>query len=66
MDNIGLAYNVGKVFNSNKTNLNIQANVQNVFIVTKYKGLDPEISGGIDNNIYPNPRVYTLGLNLNF
>lgn len=66
MDNIGVGYNVGKVFNSDKTNLNIQLNVQNVFTVTKYKGLDPEISSGIDNNIYPNPRVYTLGLNLNF
>jgi iron complex outermembrane receptor protein len=66
MDNIGIAYNVGKVFNSHKTNLNINANVQNVFVITKYKGLDPEMSGGIDNNIYPNPRVFTLGLNLNF
>ncbi|MEO6818762.1 MAG: SusC/RagA family TonB-linked outer membrane protein, partial [Ginsengibacter sp.] len=66
MDNIGIAYNVGKVFNSGKTNLNIQVNVQNVFTVTKYKGLDPEVYSGIDNNIYPNPRVYTLGLNLNF
>lgn len=33
----------------------------------KYKGLDPEISGeGIDNNIYPRPRVFMIGLNLNF
>ena len=36
-------------------------------IITKYKGLDPEISGeGIDNNIYPRPRVFMIGLNLNF
>lgn len=65
MDNIGIAYNVGRVF-SDKTTLNIQANVQNVFTITNYKGLDPEVTGGIDNNIYPNPRVFTLGLNLNF
>ena len=66
MDNIGIAYNIGKVFNSDKTNMNIQFNVQNVFTITNYKGLDPEVSSGIDNNIYPNPRVFTLGLNLNF
>lgn len=66
MDNIGLSYNFGKVFGSEKTNLSISGHVQNVFCITKYKGLDPEIYGGIDNNIYPNPRVYTLGLNLNF
>lgn len=40
--------------------------VQNVFTITKYKGVDPEIAGGIDNNFYPNPRTFILGLNLNF
>lgn len=39
-------------------------NVSNVFVITKYKGLDPEVNGGVDNNFYPRPRVYTLGLNL--
>ena len=66
MDNIGLSYNLGDVFKNSRSNLNISANVQNVFCITKYDGLDPEIYGGIDNNIYPNPRIYTLGLNLNF
>ena len=66
MDNIGLSYDVGKVFKSDKTNLTISGNVQNVFTITKYTGLNPEIYGGIDNNFYPIPRVYTLGLNLNF
>jgi iron complex outermembrane receptor protein len=36
---------------------------QNV-LITNYSGLDPEISGGIDNNLYPRP--ITLGLNVNF
>ena len=40
--------------------------VQNPFIITKYKGLDPEISSGIDNNPYPRPMSFQLGLNLNF
>ena len=33
---------------------------------TKYSGLDPEVSGGIDNNIFPRPRTFVLGLNINF
>jgi TonB-dependent starch-binding outer membrane protein SusC len=33
-------------------------------VITNYKGLDPEIAGGIDNNFYPRPRMYTLGLNI--
>ena len=40
--------------------------VQNPFIITKYKGIDPEVSGGIDNNPYPRPISFQLGLNLNF
>jgi iron complex outermembrane receptor protein len=40
--------------------------VQNVFVITKYKGLDPEISSGVDNNFYPRPRTYALGLNVDF
>ena len=65
MDNINFGYNVGKVFHD-KANLKINANIQNAFIITKYKGLDPEVNGGIDNNFYPRPRTFVLGLNLNF
>jgi iron complex outermembrane receptor protein len=65
MDNAYINYNLGKVFN-NTANLTLNANVQNVFIITKYKGLDPEISSGVDNNFYPRPRIYSLGLNLRF
>ena len=67
LDNINFGYNVGKILH-NTASLRINANVQNVFIITKYSGLDPENSSnnGIDNTIYPRPRVYTLGLNLDF
>ena len=67
LDNINLGYNFGKVW-KNKATLRVLASVQNVFIVTKYKGLDPENSNprGTDNNIYPRPRVYSLGANLDF
>jgi len=65
LDNIGLSYNVGKVFN-NKVGLILGANCQNVFVATKYTGIDPEIYSGIDNNIYPRPRTFSISANLNF
>ncbi len=67
LDNINLGYNVGKILHNNAS-LRINANVQNVFVITKYTGLDPENSSttGVDNTIYPRPRVFTFGLNLDF
>ena len=65
MDNLNVGYNVGKVL-GNTASLRVNASVQNVFTITKYKGLDPEIGGGIDNNFYPRPRIVSLGLNLDF
>jgi iron complex outermembrane receptor protein len=65
MDNINIGYNAGNIISKN-TNLRIGANVQNVFTVTKYKGVDPEVFGGIDNNFYPRPRNFTINLNLDF
>ena len=65
MDNINIGYNFGKILND-KANLRIGANIQNVFVITKYKGLDPEISNGIDNNLYPRPRMYVLTANIDF
>ncbi len=64
MDNINLGYDVGKIFRN--STLRVSANVQNVFVITKYSGLDPEIPNGIDNNFYPRPRTYSLGVNLDF
>jgi TonB-dependent starch-binding outer membrane protein SusC len=65
MDNINVNYNFGKVLN-NKTSLRVGAFVQNAFVITSYKGVDPEINGGIDNNFYPRPRVFALSVNLDF
>jgi iron complex outermembrane receptor protein len=64
MDNITLAYNVP--IPQNKFSLKVSAMVQNAFIITEYKGLDPEISGGIDNNVYPRSRAFLLGVNIEF
>jgi len=65
MDYINVGYNAGNLI-SRQTNLRIGANVQNVFTVTKYKGLDPEVPGGIDNNFYPRPRIFSISLGLDF
>jgi iron complex outermembrane receptor protein len=65
MDNIYLNYNVGKIMKG-RADLRVNVNCQNVFVVTKYSGLDPEINGGIDNTIFPRPRIFALGLNLDF
>jgi iron complex outermembrane receptor protein len=65
MDNITLSYNFGKII-SHKVGLTVSAICQNAFVITKYKGVNPEIPGGIDNNVYPIPRVYSFGVKLNF
>ena len=40
--------------------------VQNPFIITKYKGLDPEVEKGVDRDPYPRPISFQLGVNFNF
>lgn len=67
LDNINIGYNAGSVLGTG-TSMRILASVQNVFVITKYKGLDPENASdtGVDNNIYPRPRVFTLGVNVDF
>ncbi|MDP4216612.1 MAG: SusC/RagA family TonB-linked outer membrane protein [Bacteroidota bacterium] len=69
MDNLHLGYNWGHLGHSSVT-LAAVATVQNVFVITRYTGLDPELGNGgnpgIDNNPYPRPRTYSLGLNLGF
>ncbi|MDR2448692.1 MAG: SusC/RagA family TonB-linked outer membrane protein, partial [Prevotellaceae bacterium] len=64
MDYLTLGYDFGKIVGV--VGLQAAFTVQNVFTVTKYDGIDPEIAGGIDNNFYPNPRTFILGINLNF
>lgn len=67
MDFVNFGYNFGKMkWTKNKVGLNASFIVQNVFVVTKYSGQDPEVGGGIDNNIYPRPRMYSLNLTFDF
>ena len=65
MDNISLGYNFNQL-PVEKLKARLSLTAQNAFIITNYKGLDPELVSGIDNNIYPRPRTFLLGLNLTF
>ncbi|MFK5959252.1 MAG: SusC/RagA family TonB-linked outer membrane protein [Lutibacter sp.] len=65
MDNVTLGY----TFNGNNnesSSIRLWTGVQNVFTITNYSGLDPEVFGGIDNTIYPRPRTFLLGANFKF
>lgn len=72
-DNISLGYSFDHIFGA-KISGRAYATMQNVFTITKYKGLDPEVgysgsganfTNGIDNNLYPRPFVTVLGIGLN-
>ncbi|GAB3336013.1 TonB-dependent receptor [Marivirga atlantica] len=65
MDNITLGYTFENLLVKNSS-LRVSAGVQNVFTITNYSGLDPEVFGGIDNTIYPRARTYFLGANIRF
>ena len=67
MDDINLGYTFREI-GSWKTAVRIGLGVQNVFILTPYTGMDPEVTAenGIDNTMWPRPRTYSLRLNVNF
>ncbi len=50
--------------------LRVYVNVSNAFIITNYKGMDPEIgswdplTAGVDGGYYPQPRVFTIGASI--
>ena len=65
MDNITLGYSFPKWLEG-KASLRLFAGCQNAFTITDYSGLDPEITGGIDNTIYPRQRQFLFGANVKF
>ena len=65
LDNVTLGYTFDKTI-IKAASLRFTAGVQNVFILTKYDGLDPEKFNGIDNNVYPRARTFLFGVNANF
>ena len=56
------------------TKIRIYVSTQNLFTITSYKGLDPEVGSqggyatqnGVDEGTYPSSRYYTIGLNVTF
>ena len=64
LDNLNLSYDFGKVLPW--MSLTASAMVQNVFCITKYSGVDPEVPNGMDNSFYPRPRTYSISLGLTF
>ena len=65
MDNISLRYTFGKVAPW-ISNLYVSAVIQNVFTITGYSGVDPEVPNGCDREFYPRPRTYTLSVGIDF
>ncbi|SEG31057.1 SusC/RagA family TonB-linked outer membrane protein [Sphingobacterium lactis] len=78
LKNLQLGYNLPtqKIFGENTSfnRLRVYLGVTNVFTITKYEGLDPEVSAtpsdypalGVDFGVYPQARQYTFGLSLGF
>lgn len=64
MDNVTLGYNFGRI--ADVFNLNATFMVQNVFTVTNYSGVDPEVQSGVDVTFYPRPRIFSLSLGFEF
>lgn len=64
LDNITIGYTIPRK-KLHFADLRLYASMQNVFTITDYEGVDPE-NGGIDNNFYAIPAIYTFGLTLNF
>lgn len=65
MDYATLGYTFQKWLDG-KATLRLFTGIQNPFIITKYSGLDPEITGGVDQTIYPRQRQYLFGANIKF
>jgi iron complex outermembrane receptor protein len=66
MDNITFGWNFTHLAPKRLSNGRLFFSVQNPFVWTKYTGLDPEVSGGIDGDFFPRPVTGLMGVNLSF
>ena len=76
LQNVSLSYTLPRklIHKIYLTNAKIYCNIQNLFTITKYDGFDPEVGSlrgnallnGVDYSRYPSPRIYTVGVNLQF
>ena len=67
MDDINLGYTFKEIGNW-QGNIRVAASCQNVFVITNYSGIDPEINStdGVDRTFWPRPRTFSVRLNVNF
>ena len=67
LDDVNLGYTFRSI-GAWGTDLRLAFSVQNVVVLTRYTGMDPEITAenGIDNTMWPRPRTFSLRMNVNF
>ena len=65
LDNLVLGYSLPQMAEGRFT-AQVSLIAQNLFVISNYSGLDPEVAGGIDNNFFPVPRTLSLSVNLGF
>lgn len=65
LDHITLGYDLGAVVPKANV-LKVYITLQNPLLITNYEGIDPEVFGGIDNNVYPRSRTFLFGVNAGF
>ncbi|MDG5766142.1 SusC/RagA family TonB-linked outer membrane protein [Balneolales bacterium ANBcel1] len=65
LDNVSVGYTFDNLFDLGTT-MRLSGTVSNVFVITNYSGLDPEVFGGIDQVLFPRPRTFVMGVNINF
>ena len=67
LDDINAGYTFRRVGRW-ETDIRLGLSMQNVFMLTGYSGMDPEVTSenGIDNTVWPRPRTYSIRLNVNF
>jgi len=66
LENVTVNYNFNVSSLKWLSNFNVYVTGQNLFVITKYKGYDPEVSGGNDSYKYPRPTTIQLGIKANF
>lgn len=64
-DNITAGYTINKLWKEG-SRLRLSLSAQNMLLLTRYSGVDPEIFRGLDNNVYQRPRIVTFSMNVNF
>jgi TonB-dependent starch-binding outer membrane protein SusC len=65
LDNVSLGYTLDKLMNE-KLKMRFSLTGQNLIVITDYTGIDPELTSGVDNNIYPRPRTVIFGINITY